>query len=60
MEQRRIGDSDLFTSVIGFGTAVPWAEMSSKQHGYIDIKETSITVNTAIDCGITLFDTAES
>ncbi len=55
MEQRRIGDSDLFTSAIGFGT---W-EMSTKQYGYIDVKEASIAVNTAIDYGITLFDTAE-
>ena len=55
MEQRRLGDSDLYTSAIGFGT---W-EMSTTMYGAIDIKEASDAVNSAIDHGITLFDTAE-
>ena len=55
MEQRRIGDSDLVCSAIGFGT---W-EMSTTQYGAIDIAEASNAVAAAIDHGITLFDTAE-
>ena len=55
MEQRQLGDSDIFTSAIGFGT---W-EMSTTMYGSIDIKEASDAVSAAIDHGITLFDTAE-
>ena len=55
MEQRRIGNTDLVTSVIGFGT---W-EMSTTMYGDIDVNEASRAVNLAIDHGITLFDTAE-
>lgn len=55
MEQRQLGDSDLFPSSLGFGT---W-EMSTTSYGYIDVKEASKAVNAAIDQGITLFDTAE-
>jgi len=55
MEQRRLGDSDLVCSVLGFGT---W-EMSTTQYGDIDVNEASRAVNAAIDRGITLFDTAE-
>lgn len=55
METRRMGDSDLACSAIGFGT---W-EMSTTQYGEIDVKEASAAVNAAIDAGITLFDTAE-
>ena len=55
MEQRQLGDSDLFSSSIGFGT---W-EMSTTMYGHIDVKEASDAVNAAIDHGITLFDTAE-
>jgi aryl-alcohol dehydrogenase-like predicted oxidoreductase len=55
MEQRRIGDSDLLCSAIGFGT---W-EMSTTQYGEIDVAEASNAVAAAIDHGITLFDTAE-
>lgn len=55
MEQRQLGDSDLFSSSIGFGT---W-EMSKTMYGHIDVKEASEAVNAAIDHGITLFDTAE-
>lgn len=55
MEERRIGDSDLVCSALGFGT---W-EMSGVSYGQIDVEEASRTVNAAIDGGITLFDTAE-
>ena len=55
MEQRQLGDTDLFSSSIGFGT---W-EMSTTMYGHIDVKEASDAVNAAIDHGITLFDTAE-
>ena len=55
MKQRQLGDSDLFSSSIGFGT---W-EMSTTMYGHIDVKEASDAVNAAIDHGITLFDTAE-
>lgn len=55
MEQRRLGDSDLVCSALGFGT---W-EMSTTQYGDIDVNEASRAVNAAIDRGITLFDTAE-
>jgi aryl-alcohol dehydrogenase-like predicted oxidoreductase len=55
MEQRRFGDSDLVCSALGFGT---W-EMSTTQYGAIDVGEAGRAVNSAIDRGITLFDTAE-
>ena len=55
MEQRQLGDSGLFTSSIGFGT---W-EMSTTMYGHIDVKEASDAVHSAIEHGITLFDTAE-
>lgn len=55
MEQRRIGNTDLVSSAIGFGT---W-EMSTTMYGDIDVAEASRAVNLAIDHGITLFDTAE-
>ncbi len=54
MEQRRMGNSSLVCSAIGFGT---W-EMGTTQYGEIDVKEASDAVNAAIDQGITLFDTA--
>ena len=55
MELRRMGDSDLICSALGFGT---W-EMSTTQYGEIDVQEASNAVAAAIDHGITLFDTAE-
>jgi aryl-alcohol dehydrogenase-like predicted oxidoreductase len=55
VEQRKIGNTDLVCSAIGFGT---W-EMSTTMYGDIDVNEASKAVNTAIDHGITLFDTAE-
>jgi aryl-alcohol dehydrogenase-like predicted oxidoreductase len=54
MERRRIGDSDLICSALGFGS---W-EMGDG-YGPIDAQEASRTVGLAIDSGITLFDTAE-
>jgi len=55
MEQRRMGDSSIVSSVIGFGT---W-EMSTTAYGHIDVDAASRAVQQAIDYGITLFDTAE-
>ncbi len=55
MEQRKMGNTDLVCSAIGFGT---W-EMSTTMYGDIDVNEASKAVNAAIDNGITLFDTAE-
>ncbi len=55
MEQRRIGDTDLVVSAVGFGT---W-EMSTTSYGEIDVDDAALAVNQAIDAGITLFDTAE-
>ena len=55
MEQRRIGDSGLVCSALGFGT---W-EMSTTMYGHIDVQEAMRAVQSAIDHGITLFDTAE-
>lgn len=54
MQYRRIGNTDLEVSTIGFGT---W-EMSTN-YGEIDVDEASDAVAQAIDHGITLFDTAE-
>ena len=56
MEQRRMGDSDLVCSALGFGT---W-EMSTTMYGHIDVQEATRAVQGAIDACITLFDTAEN
>ena len=56
MEQRRFGKTDLSSSVIGFGT---W-EMSVRQYGRIDTADAKRAVRSAIDRGITLFDTSET
>ena len=55
MKQRPIGNTDLMTSPIGFGT---W-EMSTTMYGSIDVGEAARAVHSAIDHGINLFDTAE-
>ena len=55
VEQRRIGNTDLMCSPIGFGT---W-EMSTTMYGKIDVEEASRAVQAAVDHGINLFDTAE-
>ena len=55
MTRRRLGNTDLMTSPIGFGT---W-EMSTTMYGSIDVAEASRAVRSAIDHGINLFDTAE-
>jgi len=56
METRRMGDSGLACSALGFGT---W-EMSTTQYGAIDVDDACRAVGEAIDRGITLFDTAEA
>ncbi|MDA8216996.1 MAG: aldo/keto reductase [Dehalococcoidales bacterium] len=54
MEQRRLGNSSLVSSVVGFGT---W-EMGGTQYGPIDPQEAVAAVHYALDNGVTLFDTA--
>ena len=55
MEKRNIGATDLECTGIGFGT---W-EMSTTMYGEIDVNEAGRSVQSAIDEGINLFDTAE-
>lgn len=55
MEQRRFGDSELLSSVLGFGT---W-ELATTMYGRFDWGEVKRAVSLAIDRGVTLFDTAE-
>lgn len=54
MEKRRLGKSSLTTSAVGFGT---W-EMGGTTYGEIDTDEAIAAVHSALDNGITLFDTA--
>ncbi|MCH7800897.1 MAG: aldo/keto reductase [Chloroflexi bacterium] len=54
MEYRNFGDSDLKTSVIGFGG---WP-MGKGHYGSFDEDEVVRAIHSAIDNGITLFDTA--
>ncbi|MHB1133460.1 MAG: aldo/keto reductase [Chloroflexota bacterium] len=54
MEQRRLGDSSLVSSVVGFGT---W-EAGGNQYGPIDTQDITDAVGYALDHGVTLFDTA--
>ena len=58
MLYRRLGKSDLKASVIGLGTA----QFGNKIWGYgtkYNKKDVLKIIQTAIDCGINLFDTAE-
>ena len=55
MELRQLGNTDLMTSPIGFGT---W-EMSTTMYGSINVDAAARAVHAAIDHGINLFDTAE-
>lgn len=54
MEKRRLGDSELFPSVIGFGA---WAAVKT---GWGDVDERAIVeaIQTAYDLGVNFFDTA--
>jgi aryl-alcohol dehydrogenase-like predicted oxidoreductase len=52
MRYRRLGDSGLAVSVVGLGC--------NNFGRRIDQAETQAVVNAAIDCGITLFDTADT
>lgn len=54
MERRTFGNTNLTTSVIGFGG---WP-MGKGQYGDVDDSEAIAAVHTAMDLGITLFDTA--
>ena len=54
MEMRRVGNTDLVCSALGFGT---WA--MGHRYGDIDDREAAAAVHAAIDSGINLIDTAE-
>jgi aryl-alcohol dehydrogenase-like predicted oxidoreductase len=54
MRYRRMGNSDLVVSEIGYGC---WP-MGGEDFGAIDDAETARAVDRAIDSGVTLFDTA--
>ena len=54
MEYRKLGQSDLVTSVIGFG-GFP---IGRGHYGPFDDDEAIRSVHRAIDLGVTLFDTA--
>ena len=54
MEQRKLGDTGLTVSAIGFGC---W-EMGNPEYGSSDDNEMIAAVHRAIDLGVTLFDTA--
>lgn len=55
MEQRRLADSDLVVSAIGFGA---WA-LGGHGYGFVNESTSIETVRKAIDLGITFFDTAD-
>ena len=52
MEYRNLGNSGLQVSIVGLGC--------NNFGGRIDAQQTATVVNKALDCGITLFDTADS
>jgi aryl-alcohol dehydrogenase-like predicted oxidoreductase len=54
MQQRKLGNTGLSVSAIGFGC---W-EMGNPDYGSSDDNEMIAAVNRAIDLGVTLFDTA--
>lgn len=54
MEKRRLGNSELFPSVIGFGA---WAA-GKKGWGEVDDHEVEAAIHRAYDLGITFFDTS--
>ncbi len=62
MQYRKLGKSDLHVSVIGLGT-MSWPGCNYGQSGYVpapdDFNATRDMVQTALDAGINLFDTAE-
>ena len=54
MQQRKLGNTGLTVSALGFGC---W-EMGNPEYGSSDDKQMIAAVNRAIDLGVTLFDTA--
>ncbi len=54
MKYRKMGDSDLTVSAIGFGC---W-EMGGPHYGGTDEAEVTAAIHRAIDLGVTLYDTA--
>jgi len=56
MLQRSLGDSGLQVSVVALGT---WAMGGTVETwGHVDDRETIAAIHQALDCGITLIDTA--
>jgi len=61
MEYRRVGDSDLTVSAIGFGTATFGGSTEFyRAWGQTDVDEARHLVDVALEAGVTLFDTADS
>src|SRR3954454_6776070 len=61
MEYRRVGDSDLTVSAIGFGTATFGGGSDFyRAWGQTDVDEATQLVDVALEAGVTLFDTADS
>ena len=61
MEYRRVGDSDLTVSAIGFGTATFGGSTEFyRAWGQTDIDEARRLVDVALEAGVTLFDSADS
>lgn len=56
MEYRRLGQSDLHVSVIGFGA---WGISGGAMWGEQDEADSLAALNAAVDAGITFIDTAE-
>jgi len=61
MEYRRVGDSDLTVSAIGFGTASFGGNTEFyRAWGQTDVDEARRLIDVALEAGVTLFDTADS
>ena len=61
MEYRRVGDSDLTVSAIGFGTASFGGNTEFyRAWGQTDVDEARRLIDVSLEAGVTLFDTADS
>lgn len=58
MEQRAFGNSDLRTSIVGFGTWPIGGTFVKEGYGGVDDREAIAAIQRAVDLGITCFDTA--
>jgi aryl-alcohol dehydrogenase-like predicted oxidoreductase len=56
VQYRKLGNTDIDVSVIAMGC---WAIVGDATWGEQDEKDTVATLEAAVDCGVTLFDTAE-